>query len=31
MTTIFLSYTRGDDEPLVRRLYDDLAAAWITV
>lgn len=24
MTTIFLSYARGDDEPFVRRLYDDL-------
>lgn len=26
MTTIFLSYARGDDEPFVRRLYDDLTA-----
>ena len=24
MTTIFLSYARGDDEPFVRRLYEDL-------
>jgi hypothetical protein len=26
MTTIFLSYARGDDEPFVRRLFDDLTA-----
>ena len=26
MTTIFLSYARGDDEPFVQRLYDDLRA-----
>src|SRR6267142_2378390 len=26
MTTIFLSYARGDDEPFVRRLHDDLKA-----
>ncbi len=26
MTTIFLSYARGDDEPFVRRLYEDLKA-----
>lgn len=26
MTTIFLSYARGDDEPFVRRLYEDLTA-----
>jgi len=24
MTTIFLSYARGDDEPFARRLYEDL-------
>ncbi|MDD1745083.1 MAG: toll/interleukin-1 receptor domain-containing protein [Candidatus Methanoperedens sp.] len=26
MTGIFLSYARGDDEPFVRRLYEDLTA-----
>jgi hypothetical protein len=26
ITTIFLSYARGDDEPFVRRLYEDLKA-----
>lgn len=26
MTTVFLSYARGDDEPFVRRLYEDLTA-----
>src|SRR5262245_52558992 len=26
MPTIFLSYARGDDEPFVRRLYEDLTA-----
>ena len=31
MTSIFLSYARGDDEPFVRRLYDDLTAAGFTV
>lgn len=24
MTSLFLSYARGDDEPFVRRLYEDL-------
>jgi hypothetical protein len=31
MATIFLSYARGDDEPFVRRLHDDLTAAGFTV
>ena len=31
MTSIFLSYARGDDEPFVSRLYDDLTAAGFTV
>jgi len=26
MTSVFLSYARGDDEPFVRRLYEDLTA-----
>jgi hypothetical protein len=26
MTTLFLSYARGDDEPFVARLYRDLCA-----
>jgi hypothetical protein len=26
MTAVFLSYVRGDDEPFVRRLHQDLAA-----
>ncbi|HWD39014.1 MAG TPA: toll/interleukin-1 receptor domain-containing protein, partial [Fimbriimonas sp.] len=28
---LFLSYARHDDEPFVRRLYDDLLAAGFTV
>lgn len=28
---VFLSYARGDDEPFVRRLHDDLTAAGFTV
>ena len=28
---VFLSYARGDDEPFVRRLYDDLLRAGFTV
>jgi len=28
---VFLSYARGDDEPFVRRLYDDLIRAGFTV
>ncbi len=31
MTRVFLSYARGDDEPFVRRLHADLAAAGFTV
>lgn len=31
MPTVFLSYARGDDEPFVRRLYDDLTAHGFTV
>ena len=31
MTSIFLSYARGDDEPFVRRLCADLTAAGFTV
>ncbi|MCA9049471.1 MAG: toll/interleukin-1 receptor domain-containing protein, partial [Planctomycetaceae bacterium] len=31
MITIFLSYARGDDEPFVRRLHDDLKAHGFTV
>ena len=31
MTTVFLSYARGDDEPFVRQLYDDLTAAAFDV
>ncbi|HQX50730.1 MAG TPA: toll/interleukin-1 receptor domain-containing protein [Planctomycetaceae bacterium] len=31
MTTVFLSYARGDDEPFVRQLYDDLTAAGFDV
>ena len=31
MTTVFLSYARGDDEPFVRRLHGDLANAGFTV
>jgi hypothetical protein len=31
MTTLFLSYARGDDEPFVRRLYDDLTARGFDV
>ena len=31
MTKIFLSYARGDDEPFVRRLYDDLKKAGFDV
>ncbi len=30
-TSVFLSYARGDDEPFVRRLYDDLTAAGFDV
>jgi hypothetical protein len=30
-TTIFLSYARGDDEPFVRRLHDDLTARGFDV
>ena len=29
--SIFLSYARGDDEPFVRRLYEDLAANGLRV
>jgi hypothetical protein len=28
---VFLSYARGDDEPFVKRLHDDLEAAGLTV
>ncbi len=31
MTTIFLSYARGDDEPFVRRLYNDLVLVGFEV
>ncbi len=31
MTEIFLSYARGDDEPFVGHLYDDLTASGFTV
>ena len=31
MISLFLSYARGDDEPFVRRLYDDLTAAGFDV
>ena len=31
MTTIFLSYSRGDDEPFVKRLYEDLSARGFDV
>jgi hypothetical protein len=31
ITTIFLSYARGDDEPFVRRLYEDLKAHGFNV
>lgn len=31
MSTIFLSYARGDDEPFVRQLYDDLTKAKFEV
>lgn len=31
MTKIFLSYARGDDEPFVRKLYDDLKIAGFDV
>jgi hypothetical protein len=31
MTTRFLFYARGDDEPFVRRLYGDLTAAGFEV
>ncbi|MCE5239799.1 TIR domain-containing protein [bacterium] len=31
MTTVFLSYARGDDEPFARRLHDDLEAAGLDV
>ena len=31
MTSIFLSYSRDDDEPFVRRLRDDLIAAGFDV
>jgi hypothetical protein len=31
MTSVFLPYARGDDEPLVRRLRDDLGAAGFDV
>jgi len=30
-TRVFLSYVRGDDEPFVRRLYEDLTARGFTV
>jgi len=30
-TTIFLSYARGDDEPFVKRLYEDLTAHGYSV
>jgi hypothetical protein len=31
MTTVFLFYARGDDEPFVRRLHGDLTQAGFTV
>ncbi len=31
MSTIFLSYARGDDEPFAKRLYDDLTARGFDV
>src|SRR5262245_26154759 len=31
MTDIFLSYARGDDQPFVKRLYEDLIAHGFTV
>ena len=31
MTTVFLSYARGDDEPFVNRICDDLTKAGFTV
>ena len=31
MTSIFLSYARGDDESFVKRLHDDLTAAGFDV
>src|SRR4051812_43101367 len=31
MPSVFLSYARADDEPFVRRLYDDLVQAGLTV
>jgi WD40 repeat protein len=31
MTSIFLSYARGDDEPFVHRLYEDLSARGFEV
>ena len=30
-TRVFLSYARGDDEPFVRRLHDDLTAAGFQI
>ncbi|HMF36346.1 MAG TPA: TIR domain-containing protein [Isosphaeraceae bacterium] len=31
MSTLFLSYARGDDEPFVKRLYYDLSARGFSV
>lgn len=31
MTEVFLSYARGDDEPFVKRLHNDLTAAGFDV
>lgn len=31
MTSVFLSYARGDDEPFLRRLYDDLTTHGLHV
>jgi len=31
MSTIFLSYARGDDEPFAKRLYQDLSAHGFSV
>ena len=31
MTSVFLSYARGDDEPFVRRLFEDLIALGFDV
>lgn len=31
MTSVFLSYARSDDEPFVRRLYEDLTARGFDV